>query len=155
MQHLKDQLEVLQAGLEDLKSANKEAMNTAKSQKVHDINLNEKQRILTWNRVSLHNQIASLAQKNQPLTHFLEKSCAPIILEETTSSGKSANLTQTSSPATALKTIKAIKQHDAGHTGQVHLSPKSRARYSQQIISLRTLNISDYDWIETAKARWL
>ena len=47
MQHLKDQLEALQAGLEDLKSANKEAMNTAKSQKVHDINLNEKQRILT------------------------------------------------------------------------------------------------------------
>ena len=47
MQHLKDQLEVLQAGLEDFKSANKEAMNTAKSQEVHDINLNEKQRILT------------------------------------------------------------------------------------------------------------
>ena len=47
MQHLKDQLEVLQAGLEDLKSANEEATNTAKSQEVHDINLNEKQRILT------------------------------------------------------------------------------------------------------------
>ena len=47
MQHLKDQLEVLQAGLEDLKSTNEEATNTAKSQEVRDINLNEKQRILT------------------------------------------------------------------------------------------------------------
>ena len=103
-------------------------MNTAKSQKVHDINLNEKQRILTWNRVSLHNQIASLAQKNQSLTHCLEKSCAPIILEEAISSGKSANLTQTSAPATALKTIKAIKQHDAGHTGQVHLKSKEQSK---------------------------
>ena len=128
MQHLKDQLEALQAGLEDLKSANKEAMNTAKSQKVHDINLNEKQRILTWNKVSLHNQIASLAQKNQSLTHCLEKSHAPIVLEEATSSGKRANLTQTSAPTTALKSIKVIKQCDAGHAGQVHLKSKDRSK---------------------------
>ena len=42
MQHLKDQLEALQAGLEDPKSANEKAMNTAKSQEVCNMNLNEK-----------------------------------------------------------------------------------------------------------------
>ena len=41
MQHLKDQLEALQAGLEDLKSANEKATNAAKSQEVHNMNLNE------------------------------------------------------------------------------------------------------------------
>ena len=42
MQQLKDQLEALQAGLEDLKSANEKDMNTAKSQEVCNMNLNEK-----------------------------------------------------------------------------------------------------------------
>ena len=154
MQHLKDQLEALQAGLEDLKSANEEATNAAKSQEVRDINLNEKQRILTWNKVSLHNQISSLAQENQSLTHRLEKSRAPIISEEATSSGR-ANSTQSSAPTTALKSIKAIKQRDAGHAGQVHLKSRGQSKVFPTNQSLRTLNISNYDWIEMAEARRL
>ena len=84
-------------------------------------------------------------QENQSLTRHLEKSCAPIILEEATLSGMRANPTQTLAPTTALKSIKAIKQHDASCTGQVLLKSKDKSKVFSMNHFFEDLNIPNYD----------
>ena len=84
-------------------------------------------------------------QENQSLTHHLEKSCVPIILEEATLSGMRANPTQTLAPTTALKSIKAIKQHDASCAGQVLLKSKDKSKVFSTNHFFEDLNIPNYD----------